>query len=73
MGLGPPVCLFCVKIMTLNAEYPYWTCSVCGKNGHEDEGTGFLFCVSDAVLTEMDTKWGTKELEYRQRFRAANP
>ncbi|MEJ2043691.1 MAG: hypothetical protein P8X74_03655 [Reinekea sp.] len=31
MGLGPPVCLDCLEIMTLENGKPPWKCGFCGK------------------------------------------
>ena len=68
MGLGPPICLDCMKVMFCKETYPHWTCSECNKNGHVDEGVGFLFCVTDAQLAEIDKRWNTELLKERKDF-----
>ena len=63
MGLGPPICMRCMKMMSNYNEVPYWRCANCEKT-YDYEGS--LFCLTDEQLKIMDEKWGTKELENRK-------
>jgi predicted amidophosphoribosyltransferase len=57
MGLGPPVCLRCMKVMDLCETN--WHCSVCGLVDEPPyTDCGNLFEMSAEQIKEMDEKWG---------------
>lgn len=69
MGLGPPVCLKCMRAMDLTDRSPAWWCPQCGISCL-DEGNGHLFCLDDEQVQEVDKNSGTNfhqiNLDYRE-------
>lgn len=69
MGTGPPVCMFCMKIMTYRPlEFEKWECEDCGKTPKQ-RGVKHLFALTDEELQDMDVRWDTKEYQRRLEYR----
>lgn len=52
MGLGPPVCLDCMRVMRFSKESPWWVCPKCGKDGSKDAGVSHLLSLTDDQMDE---------------------
>ncbi len=60
MGLGPPVCVYCLRVMDFDPNgAPPWTCE-CGVNQNSGAGkVTSLLLLSKEDLQEMDLRHGT--------------
>ncbi len=58
MGLGPPVCLDCERIMAHFSYPPFWVCLECGQN-NGGERVSSLFCLSPEDAEKYKAKENT--------------
>lgn len=72
MGLGPAVCMKCMKVLTPTAEkgiiYSPPRCSECNEL-HSGEDEHHLWSLTDEQLQEMDHRHGTREYESIKELR----
>jgi len=53
MGLGPPVCVPCKRIMKFTAASKTWACPACSRSADADDGVRHLFCLPLDLFNEV--------------------